>query len=139
MTEKILKNVEIERILMDLDRPDSIKNTTDSDKKLPIRILWKIETNYKTLKEIGDRIVEKRDTINKDYSSDEKSMEDTDPEGVPVRRVKPEFIEDWRSELNDLLGVENAVTIDPILLEDIESLDMVPGDFSSISFMVEEG
>ncbi|MBP5593916.1 MAG: hypothetical protein J6Y02_00945 [Pseudobutyrivibrio sp.] len=139
MTEKILKNVEIERILMDLDRPDSIKNTTDSDKKLPIRILWKIETNYKALKEIGDRIVEKRDVINKDYSSDEKSMEDTDQEGVPVRRVKPEFIEDWRSELNDLLGVENAVTVDPILLEDIESLDMVPGDFSSISFMVEEG
>ena len=139
MTEKILKNVEIERILMDLDRPDSIKNTTDSDKKLPIRILWKIETNYKALKEIGDRIVEKRDAINKDYSSDEKSMDDTDQEGVPVRRVKPEFIEDWRSELNDLLGVENAVTIDPILLADIESLDMVPGDFSSISFMVEEG
>ena len=139
MTEKILKNVEIERILMDLDRPDSIKNTTDSDKKLPIPILWKIETNYKALKEIGDRIVEKRDAINKDYSSDEKSMDDTDQEGVPVRRVKPEFIEDWRSELNDLLGVENAVTIDPILLADIESLDMVPGDFSSISFMVEEG
>ena len=139
MTEKILKNVEIERILMDLDRPDSIKNTTDSDKKLPIRILWKIETNYKALKEIGDRIAEKRDAINKDYSSDEKSMDDTDPEGVPVRRVKPEFLEDWRSELNDLLGVENAVTIDPILLEDIESLDMVPGDFSSISFMVEQG
>ena len=133
-----LKNIEIETIVNSLDSSTSIRNSSDPAKKLPIKLLWKIEKNYKTLRSLVDQLHAMRDTIVSKYSTDEKSVEETLESGETIRKVKPEFLDEWRTELEELAQVENDVEIDTISITEIENLDMVPGDFATIKFMVEE-
>ena len=78
------------------------------------------------------------DNIIASYSNDEKSVEEILESGEVVRKVKSEYLEDWQNELKELGLVENDVEIDTISITEIENPDMVPGDFASIKFMVEE-
>jgi len=137
MTKKFT-NIEVEEIISKLDAPDSICNTKDPSKKLSIKLLWKIETNRKRLATISEQMHTMRDSIIASYSTDEKSVEETLESGEVIRKVKSEYLEDWQNELKELGLVENDVEIDTISITEIENLDMVPGDFATIKFMVEE-
>jgi len=135
---KNLKNYEIEQIVNSFRSPDSLLNTTDSSKKLPIKILWKIDGNFRKLEEIEKRIEEKRITIQNDFATDEKSEEYTQEDGNVIRKVKDAYLNDFRNQLEELAQIDNEVDIAMISLEDIENFDMVPADFTSIRFMIEE-
>lgn len=129
-----LKNYEIINILNSLYREDSLINSKDSDKKLPVKILWKINGNVKKLKEIQERIQEEENEINEDYFNDEKS--EMNAEGGQI--IKEEYRAEFINKKNELMSIENEVNLSMIDLNEIENLDFIPSDFMSIEFMIED-
>lgn len=129
-----LKNYEIINILNSLYGEDSLINSKDPDKKLPVKILWKINGNIKTLKGIQERIQEEESKINEDYFNDEKS--EMSAEGGQI--IKEEYRAEFINKKNELMSIENEVNLSMINLNEIENLDFVPSDFMSIEFMIED-
>lgn len=136
--EKILKNSEIEESIKILNEMDSILNTSDPNRKLPIKFLWKIDTNYRIIQEIAYRIEEKRNEIITKYRSDDYSIETILENGESVRQIKPEYYNEYIEQMNDISNIENKIVIDEIHLSEIENYNIIPSDFKAIKFMIEE-
>lgn len=136
--EKILKNSEIEESIKILNEMDSILNTSDPNRKLPIKFLWKIDTNYRRIQEIAYRIEEKRNEIITKYRSDDYSIETILENGESVRQIKPEYYNEYIEQMNDISNIENKIVIDEINLSEIENYNIIPSDFKAIKFMIEE-
>lgn len=129
---KTLKNYEIVDILKELNDPDSIINSKNSDTKLPVKILWAISGNIKKLNDILELIHEQEQAINDSYFNDDKS--EVNDEGLYV--VKTEFRDEFIKEKNDLMLIENEVDLSMINLSDIQDFNFRPSDFMSINFMI---
>ena len=137
--KKTLSNYEIEYIFNKLNVPDNFLRTTDDNKKLPIKILWKIYNNLEALEKIFAKIDKEKMNINDSYSTDEKSSFVVNEEtGETLRQVKQEYLEQYKKDVNELMGIENELIIDTIPLSWIENINMLPSDFESIRFMIED-
>ena len=130
-----LKNFEIQDIINTLSGENSLIN---SSQKMPIKILWKIDGNLRKLKEFAIRIDEKQTEINQTYSTDEKSENLTLDNGEEVRKVKEEFLQEYQTEINDLMNIENDVDIETLSINDFNNIELSPTEFGSIRFMLVE-
>lgn len=130
-----MTNMEIVNVIQTLNSPDSLINSNNSEKKLPVSLLWTINGNIKSLKVIFDRIHEEELKINQAYFNDEKS--DMHEDGV--QEIKMEFREEFSKEKNDLFAIKNDVDITIIPLDSIKDFQLTPSDFNSISFMIDDG
>lgn len=137
--EKTFKNGEILEIVDKLSDPNSLLNTSDPTKKLSVKILWKIDGNFRKLRDIAQRVYEKRATIENIFSDDSKSEEVSISEetGETVRRVKPEYLKDFHSQLNELLEIENTIDLEYVPISAFDEISLVPSDFISIRFMID--
>ena len=129
---KILKNYEIVEITNRLNRPDSIINSNDTDKKLPVRILWTINGNLKALKDIMQRISDEEQKINSEYFNEEKA--DTREDGQ--LEIKAQYRQEFIEKKSELMNIENEVEINMINLSDLSDFNFVPSDFTAIEFML---
>lgn len=127
-----LTNMQVREILSKLTDPESIVNTKDTSKRLPVPILWKINGNIKVLKAIQDRIQEEDEKINSDYFNEEKS----DKTENGQLEIKPEFRTEFITKKEELYGIENALDLDVIKLDELSSFEFVPSDFMAIEFMI---
>jgi hypothetical protein len=136
MKKITLKNIEIKNIL---DGLNSEKSIVKSDTTLPINILWEIDKNHKKLSSIGEKIEERTNTIQQKYSSDECSTEVKDEnDNVIGRKVKPEYMSNFLTEINDFMILENEVEIGTIKISDLSTLSLSGKDFQSIKFMIDD-
>ena len=99
MKRKTFHNYEIIDILNALFSSDSLVNSKDPDKKLSVRILWKINGNINTLKAIQMRISEEEQKINEEYFNDEKSQKNENG----LQEVKPEFRTEFLNKKQELM------------------------------------
>lgn len=129
---KTLRNYEIIDIANRLNNPDSIINSKDTDKKLPVRILWTINGNVKAIKSVLDRITEAEQKINEEYFNEEKSNSTENGQ----LEIKAEYRQEFIDKKKQLMEIENEVEITMIKLDELESFNFVPSDFASIEFMV---
>lgn len=129
---KTLRNYEIIDIANRLNNRDSIINSKDTDKKLPVRILWTINGNVKAIKSVLDRITEAEQKINEEYFNEEKSNSTENGQ----LEIKAEYRQEFIDKKKQLMEIENEVEITMIKLDELESFNFVPSDFASIEFMV---
>ena len=130
-----LKNFEIREIINNLAGQNSLIYSTE---KMPIKILWVIDGNLTKLKEIVERIDQKQEEINQSYNTEEKSENFTFENGEEGRRVKEEFLQEYREEINELMMIENEVNIETLSIDDFNNISLSPAEFGSIRFMLEE-
>lgn len=135
---KTLTNYEISVIVKELSQANSILYTDDDTKRFPIKILWKIDGNFQKLQDLSKRIEEAKRKINLSYSTEEKSNETITADGKPIRQVKPEYLQEYQKELNDLYTITNDIEIDTIKLDAVENMNVTPHDFNLIKFMIEK-
>ena len=132
-----LMNFEVSGIIETLDQnADSIINTNDTSKKLPISVLWDIDENLDKLRAINKKIIQKRQDIEKEYSDDVYSENVKAQDGTEMRRVKPEYIQEFSNKLTELMNIQNEVQIKPIDIERLEKCELVPRDYRTIRFML---
>jgi len=137
--KKTFKNYEIENILSVLNSPDSLLHTSDPNKKLSVKILWKLSNNFDEFRKVYEKINQMREEINQEYISDEKSEEVIDEEtGQMLRKVKDEYFKEYTQKIKELMDIDNELEISGLPLDDIENLAMTPADFNSIKFMIME-
>ena len=129
-----MTNMEIVNVIQTLNSPDSLINSNDPEKKLPVSLLWTINGNIKSLKVIFDRIHEEELKINQAYFNDKKSEINEDG----VQEIKMEFREEFLKEKNDLFAIKNDVDVTIIPLDSIKDFKLTPSDFNSISFMIDD-
>lgn len=135
MTKQItLQNYEIVDLMKLLDSPEGILNSTDSSKKLPIAILWKINKNVKAIKRIYETIQDMEQSINNEYFNSDKS----EPNDEGLMQVKLEYRDEFLSKKNDLMSITNDISLDMIDLASLEGFNFVPADFKSIEMMIAE-
>ncbi len=132
-----LRNFEIEGIVKVLDNSESLLNTSDPTKKLPISVLWTMDENMTKLREIASRINKKREEIQGEYADDEHSFTETQEDGSMVRKVKEEYLKEFIEKMNELMSIENEINIKPIMIETIADCSLVPSDYRSIRFMLD--
>ena len=130
-----LRNFEIREIINNLAGQNSLIYSTE---KMPIKILWVIDGNLTKLKEIAERIDQKQEEINQSYNTEEKSENFTFENGEEGRRVKEEFLQEYREEINELMMIENEVNIETLSIDDFNNISLSPAEFGSIRFMLEE-
>lgn len=128
-----LKNFEIREIISALAGQNSLINSTE---KMPIKILWVIDGNLNKLKEIAERIDQKQEEINQSYNTEEKSESCFFENGEEGRRVKDEFLSEYRDEINELMLIENEIDIETLSIDDFNNIALSPAEFGSIRFML---
>lgn len=100
---------------------------------LPLTIQWKIKNNIKKIQDIAENFNQFRDEadneIREEYISDEKSEDSTDENGLPVRKIKDEYLEAYQTKITEL----NAK-----LTEIVESENDVDFDCVDINSIVDQ-
>lgn len=100
---------------------------------LPLTVQWKIKNNVKKIQDIADNFSQFRDEadneIREEYISDEKSEESTDENGLPIRKIKDEYLEGYQAKITEL----NAK-----LTEIVESENEIDFDCVDINAIVEQ-
>lgn len=131
-----LKNYEIVNIVNALSETDSLLNSKEPSKRLGSFLLWDIDNNFSSLLTLAKKINEFRVNIDKIYSDNEHSYTDTDENGNSIHRVKDEFIDEYKNEVETFMNKENEVSINMISINDLNGYDLIPSDFQSIKFMI---
>ena len=132
-----LSNFEISNIVEILMDSQSIINTSDPEKKLPIEVLWKIDENLEKLMNINSRIKKKRNEIEQEYINDECSYIDTLESGEQIRRIKKEYFKEFNEKIMELMQIQNEIEINPVEIKTLKNYLLVPKDFRSIRFMLD--
>lgn len=128
-----LKNYEIVNIVRALNGEGGL--LTSKERVLPVSILWVINSNYKTLNIIFERIREEEQKINNEFFGDsEKNF--VNDEGI--QEVKDEYKEEFTNRKNELFNISNDVDVSMLRLSDVELFSLSPVEFSSIDFMITE-
>lgn len=132
-----LTNYEINGIVSALKDSNSLLYTNDPTKRLPVPVLWVMDENFETLSKIASRIQKKREEIEREYIDDEHSYDDFDPNGNPIRKIKEQYFNEFNKRLIELMNIENEVEIRPISVDQIKDFSLVPVDYRSIRFMLD--
>lgn len=128
-----LKNYEIVNIVRALSGEGGL--LASKERVLPVSILWVINSNYKALNIIFERIREEEQKINNEFFGDsEKNF--VNDEGI--QEVKDEYKEEFTNRKNELFNISNDVDVSMLRLSDVELFSLSPVEFSSIDFMITE-
>ena len=128
-----LKNYEIVNIVRALNGEGGL--LASKERVLPVSILWVINSNYKALNIIFERIREEEQKINNEFFGDsEKNF--VNDEGI--QEVKDEYKEEFTNRKNELFNISNDVDVSMLRLSDVELFSLSPVEFSSIDFMITE-
>ena len=103
------------------------------EKFLSIKFLWALENNVSKLREAANNIRDFKQKIDEQYISDEYSTIDEEKQ---MRRVKPEYLQDYSDKINSLYAETSDFDFKPIYIEDIEDKDISGEDFQSIKVML---
>ena len=133
-----LYNYEVNAIVETLKNPQSIMNTNDPEKRLPIGVLWKIDENFEKLQNIANRIQKKREEIEMEYIDDEHSFVDNSEQGMGNRRVKDEYFNEFNDRIRELMSIQNAIDIDCVDVDALKDYSLIPRDYRSIRFMLDK-
>lgn len=129
---KKLKNSEIITIINELNKGD-----IDS-KQMPMSFLWALKVNTNKLIEVLKLYEESRNDLVKMFSTDEKSVEVIDKNGLVNRNIKPEFKDEWVKQNLELLNQETEFDFTTVNIDSIKDVTMTPLEFDIISrFMFE--
>lgn len=105
----------------------------NSEKFLSIKFLWALENNVSKIREAANSIRDFKKKIDEQYTSDEYSTIDEEKQ---MRRVKPEYLQDYSDKINSLYAETSDFDFRPIYIEDIEDKDISGEDFQSIKVML---
>lgn len=133
-----LYNYEINGIVENLVKPQSIMYSNDPEKKLPISVLWRMDENMEKLQGIVNRIRAKREEIEQEYVDDEHSATVTLESGEVVRQIKDEYHKEFNKRLQELMTIKNEVEISCINVDELEGYSLIPSDYRSIRFMLDK-
>ena len=128
-------NYEIDAIVRNLDDPNSILATDDPERRLPINVLWVMETNLDKMRTIAQKILREREKIEASFSDDEHS-EIYEADGQSGRKVKDKYITEFQKLLSELMEIQNEIEIGLVDVATLERFSMTPRDFRSIKFML---
>ena len=103
------------------------------EKFLSIKFLWALENNVSKIREAANNIRDFKQKIDEQYISDEYSTIDEEKQ---MRRVKPEYLQDYSDKINSLYAETSDFDFKPIYIEDIEDKDISGEDFQSIKVML---
>ena len=103
------------------------------EKFLSIKFLWSLENNVSKIREAANNIRDFKQKIDEQYISDEYSTIDEEKQ---MRRVKPEYLQDYSDKINSLYAETSDFDFKPIYIEDIEDKDISGEDFQSIKVML---
>ena len=103
------------------------------EKFLSIKFLWTLENNVSKIREAANNIRDFKQKIDEQYISDEYSTIDEEKQ---MRRVKPEYLQDYSDKINSLYAETSDFDFKPIYIEDIEDKDISGEDFQSIKVML---
>lgn len=103
------------------------------EKFLSIKFLWALENNVSKIREAANNIRDFKQKIDEQYISDEYSTLDEEKQ---MRRVKPEYLQDYSDKINSLYAETSDFDFKPIYIEDIEDKDISGEDFQSIKVML---
>ena len=103
------------------------------EKFLSIKFLWALENNVSKIREAANNIRDFKQKIDEQYISDEYSTIDEEKQ---MRRVKPEYLQDYSNKINSLYAETSDFDFKPIYIEDIEDKDISGEDFQSIKVML---
>ena len=105
----------------------------NQEKFLSIKFLWALENNVSKIREAANNIRDFKQKIDEQYISDEYSTIDEEKQ---MRRVKPEYLQDYSDKINSLYAETSDFDFKPIYIEDIEDKDISGEDFQSIKVML---
>ena len=103
------------------------------EKFLSIKFFWALENNVSKIREAANNIRDFKQKIDEQYISDEYSTIDEEKQ---MRRVKPEYLQDYSDKINSLYAETSDFDFKPIYIEDIEDKDISGEDFQSIKVML---
>lgn len=103
------------------------------EKFLSIKFLWALENNVSKIREAANNIRNFKQKIDEQYIGDEYSTIDEEKQ---MRRVKPEYLQDYSDKINSLYAETSDFDFKPIYIEDIEDKDISGEDFQSIKVML---
>ena len=103
------------------------------EKFLSIKFLWALENNVSKIREVANNIRDFKQKIDEQYIGDEYSTLDEEKQ---MRRVKPEYLQDYSDKINSLYAETSDFDFKPIYIEDIEDKDISGEDFQSIKVML---
>ena len=117
---------------------DALFNKTENilnnpEKFLSIKFLWALENNVSKIRDAANNIRDFKQKIDEQYISDEYSTIDEEKQ---MRRVKPEYLQDYSDKINSLYAETSDFDFKPIYIEDIEDKDISGEDFQSIKVML---
>lgn len=99
-------------------------------KYLPARVNFYIQKNKNLLSQLNESIETTREHIITHYGTPNE-------EGTSYN-IAPENINEVNKELQDLLNVEQEVSVSMIRLSDLDGLDFTPKQMQALLFMIEE-
>lgn len=129
---KKIDNLQLEVIVNELQKKDSIINNTE--REYPLSFLWKLNKNLTKLEDNYNVLLSLTDKIKKKYAN-EKYAEQVDGDNW---QVKSEFLSDFQEEMNKCYEIEEEYDIDSIKIDEIKEYKMTLPEFNSISFMIED-
>ena len=103
------------------------------EKFLSIKFLWALENNVSKIREAANNIRDFKQKIDEQYIGDEYSTVDEEKQ---MRRVKPEYLQEYSDKINSLYAETSDFDFKPIYIEDIEDKDISGEDFQSIKVML---
>lgn len=103
------------------------------EKFLSIKFLWALENNVSKIREAANNIRDFKQKIDEQYIGDEYSTMDEEKQ---MRRVKPEYLQEYSDKINSLYAETSDFDFKPIYIEDIEDKDISGEDFQSIKVML---
>ena len=103
------------------------------EKFLSIKFLWALENNVSKIREAANNIRDFKQKIDEQYIGDEYSIIDEEKQ---MRRVKPEYLQEYSDKINSLYAETSDFDFKPIYIEDIEDKDISGEDFQSIKVML---
>ena len=103
------------------------------EKFLSIKFLWALENNVSKIREAANNIRDFKQKIDEQYIGDEYSTIDEEKQ---MRRVKPEYLQDYSDKINSLYAETSDFDFKPIYIEDVEDKDISGEDFQSIKVML---
>lgn len=110
----------------------NLLNAFKDDKKyIPVKIGFAISKNTNKLQQYVKEIENARRKIAEEYGA-----EGPDESGTIM--ILPENRATAQKELEDLASIEQEIEIRPILIEEVEQLELTLPQISAIDFMIEE-
>lgn len=106
--------------------------------KLPAKVAWARRVNMDKIMSAAKLIEEAITEIRDRYISDEKSEAFKAEDGSEGRKIKPEFMEEFRKENEDLLNQDTDISIKKVKIEDLGDVELSDDDMDTLMFMIEE-